>query len=208
MFLVLLAGTVFAATPADAIASAVASRAGVPVTDVEVRELGLSAEWLAQDADWVVDLPVAQTRFAGATPVVLRQGATRFPLRPRVVTYAEIPVAASSVKSGEPVVLATARIASDRLRSEEPVPAGAWVARVAIAAGEPVTTARARRAPDLADGADVKVLAGAGPLRVAAPGKLMEDAYVGAPVSVLNLATRAVLHGTYRGEHVVVLETP
>ena len=193
-----------AARPVDAIASAVAARVGVPVADVEVTGLGLP-----EDAN-VVDLPAGQRRFTGATTVSLRRedAPVRYSLRPRVVTWHAVPVAERSVRAGEPVSLVTARVASDVLRTEDPVTGGRWVARVGIEAGAPVTTARVRPAPDLADGADVKLIAGSGALRVAAPGRLLSDAWVGAPVSVLNLATRAVLKGTYRGENTVALEGP
>jgi flagella basal body P-ring formation protein FlgA len=198
-----------AARPVDAIASAVAARVGVPVADVEVTGLGLPED-ANVDAAWVVDLPAGQRRFTGATTVSLRRedAPVRFSLRPRVVTWHAVPVAERSVRAGEPVSLVTARVASDVLRTEDPVTGGRWVARVGIEAGAPVTTARVRPAPDLADGADVKLIAGTGALRVAAPGRLLSDAWVGAPVSVLNLATRAVLKGTYRGENTVALEGP
>jgi len=201
--------TALAARPADAIAAAVAARAGVPATDVEVTGLGLP-EGADVDAVWRVDLPAGQRRFTGTTAVYLQRedGPARFALRPRVVTWHEVPVAERSVRAGEAVALVRARVASDVLRAEEPVDEGRWVARVGIEAGTPVTTARVRAAPDLADGAEVKLLAGSGALRVAAPGRLLGDAWIGAPVSVLNLATRAVLKGTYRGENTVALEGP
>jgi hypothetical protein len=208
MVLALLAGIAHAVLPAEAIASAVSARAGVPATDVEVSALGLPATALV-DGAWGVELPPGLRKFTGSTPVTLsRPDGARFAVRPRIVTFSMVPVAQLSVRAGEPVALAQARVASDVLRSEDPVGEGRWVARVALAAGDPVTVSRVRQAPDLGQGADVKLTAGSGPLVVAAPGRLMADAYVGAPVSVLNLATRAVLKGTYRGNHVVALEGP
>ncbi len=202
-----LASLALAATPADAIRAAVATRAQVPLADVEVGPLGLLPAVASLDTDWEVRFP-GDTVFRGSTAVQLTGGGRSYALRPSVVTWREVPVAAESVRAGEPVVLATARVSSDRLKSETPVSVGAWQARVAIAAGEPVTTARVRPLPDLRNGAEVRVLAGAGALQVRAPGKLMEDAFVGAPVAVLNLATKVVQRGTYRGNGTVALETP
>jgi len=208
MLLALLVGVAHAVLPAEAIASVVSARVGVPLADVEVTALGLPAQAVV-DGAWGVELPPGLRKFTGSTPVtLLRPDGARFAVRPRIVTYAMVPVAQGSVRAGEPIVLTQARTASDVLRSEEPVGEGRWVARVAIAAGDPVTASRVRQAPDLGQGADVQLTAGSGPLVVAAPGRLMADAYVGAPVPVLNLATRAVLKGTYRGNHVVALEGP
>lgn len=205
--LIALASVALAATPTDAVRAAVAARAQVPVADVEVGPLGLLPAVAALDTDWEVRFP-GDAAFRGSTAVQLTGGGRSYALRPHVITWREVPVAAESVRAGDAVVLTVARVASDRLKSETPVAAGAWQARVALAAGEPVTTARVRPLPDLRNGAEVKVLAGSGGLQVRAPGKLMEDAFVGAPVAVLNLATKAVQRGTYRGDGTVALETP
>lgn len=203
----LLASVALASTPADAVRAAVAARAQVPLEDVEVGPLGLLPEVAALDTDWEVRFP-GDVAFRGGTAVQLVGAGRSFALRPRVVTWREVPVAAAAVRAGDAVVLTTARVASDRLRSETPVVAGAWQARVSMGAGEPVTAERVRPMPDLRNGAEVKVLAGSGSLQVRAPGKLMEDAFVGAPVAVLNLATKVVQRGTYRGDSTVALESP
>lgn len=205
--LFVLASVALAATPIDAIRVAVAARAKVPLADVEVGSLGLLPAVAALDTDWDVQFP-GDALFRGSTAVQLRGGGRTYALRPHVITWREMPVAAESVRAGDAIQLTTARVASDRLRSETPVAPGDWLARVAIGAGEPVTTARVRVLPDLRAGAEVKVLAGVGGLQVRAPGKLMEDAFVGAPVAVLNLATKVVQRGTYRGDGTVALESP
>ena len=52
-----------------------------------------------------------------------------------------------------------------------------------------------RTAPDARSGDDVTVLVESGALRIQAPGRLMEDATLGEPVRVSNLATGAVMTG-------------
>lgn len=212
--LAVLLTSALAATPAVSIRQAAAQQAGVPETDVEVGMLGLPEAVAQRDATWDVLFPVAGS-FTGATPVVLVAEGARYQLRPRIVVTRSVPVARAAVRPGERVELVEARVGSDRLRGEVPVPmpsttapTQAWQARVALAAGEPVTTTRVRAYPDLLQGAEVKLEAGAGKLSVRAPGRLLEDAFVGARVGVLNLATRAVQRGVYRGDGTVALESP
>jgi flagella basal body P-ring formation protein FlgA len=209
-----LLASALAATPVQAIREAAARHAGVPEVDVDVGMLGLPDAVAQRDATWDVQFPAAGT-FTGATPVLLVADGARYQLRPRIVVTRTVPVAAAAARTGERVEIVTARVGSDRIRGEVPVAlptaAGApcaWQARVAIAAGEPVTTARVRPYPDLLQGTDVKLEAGGGRLTVQAPGRLLEDAFVGARVGVLNLATRAVQRGVYHGNGTVALESP
>ncbi|MEN9785847.1 MAG: Chaperone for flagella basal body P-ring formation [Pseudomonadota bacterium] len=209
-----LLASALAATPSQAVRLAAARQAGVSEDDVEVGMLGLPPATAERDAAWEVQFP-AGGAFTGATPVLLVSDGARFQLRPRIVVTRTVAVAAASARPGERVELVPARVGSDRIRGEVPVPlpsgpdaARGWQARVAIAAGEPVTTARVRPYPDRLQGTDVKVVADVGRLSVRAPGRLLEDAFVGAQVGVLNLATRAVQRGVYHGDGIVALESP
>lgn len=193
-----------AATPSEAIRGAVATRLGIPVADVEVSAMapipGL------QEADWSVELPLSGP-ITGNVPVVLRSGAGRYAVRPVIVAWREVPVAAEATAAGQTVPLAMARVSSDRLRGETVVERGSsWVARVDLAAGDPVTTSRARAEPDARRGAEIRVVTECGALSIQAPGVLLGDAYVGKPVSAMNLSTHVVLSGTYRSDGVVLLE--
>jgi flagella basal body P-ring formation protein FlgA len=204
---VLLSGVASAALPEVAVRDAVARRVGVPVADVEVGSLGLLPS-AAVDAAWIVDFAPSST-FTGSTTLTLRNGDVRYVVRPRIVIWRDVPVAAEAVAPGQPLTLVTARVSSDRLRGETPVdPVLTWDATVSFAAGDPVTINRARPQPDLREGAAVRIESGAGSLSVSAPGELLSDAQVGQRVAVLNLATRAVQHGVYRGGTIVALEAP
>jgi flagella basal body P-ring formation protein FlgA len=179
----------------------------VALADVEVGPLRLPAS-AAVDGPWQVSLP-SNAVFTGATTMTLSNGEARFVVRPRVVVWKEVPVAASAVAAGSPVEVGSARVASDVLRGEVPVdPSLAWDATVSFAVGQPVTMNRVRPRADVREGAAVRIEAGIGPLSVSAPGELLSDARVGQRVAVLNLATRAVQDGVYRGGNVVALEAP
>jgi flagella basal body P-ring formation protein FlgA len=206
-FVLLLTGSASAALPEAVVREVVAARAGVALADVEVGPLGLPASALV-DGAWQVSLP-SNAVFTGATTMTLSNGPARFVVRPRVVVWREVPVAASAVSAGSPVEVGSARVASDVLRGEVPVdPSLAWDATVSFTAGQPVTMNRVRPRADVREGAAVRIEAGVGPLSVSAPGELLSDARVGQRVAVLNLATRAVQDGVYRGENVVALEAP
>lgn len=106
------------------------------------------------------------------------------------------------------MTLATSRVPCSALHGESPVDAStSWQANVALAAGDPVTTARVHKWPDVQKGASVRIEAIAGALTVTAPGQVLQDGYTGRKVSVLNLATRAVLSGTYAGNNVVTVQS-
>lgn len=202
-----LTGSASAALPEEVVREAVAARAGVPVVDVEVGPLGLASS-AAVDGPWQVSLPSGAV-FTGATSLTLVNGAARYVVRPRVVVWRTLPVAAAAVSPGAPLEIAYARVASDVLRGETPVdPALAWDAAVSFAEGQPVTVNRVRPRADVREGTPVRIEAGLGSLSVSAPGELLSDARVGQRVSVLNLATRAVQHGVYRGANIVALEAP
>jgi flagella basal body P-ring formation protein FlgA len=194
--LCILAMAFAASTPEQAIRDAVAARVGVPVTDVEVQPLGLP-----EGTGWAAELPAVGVVW-GVVPVTVRgvlpTGDARYAVRPRIEVFKQLPVATLAVSSGEVVPVTIARVAMDSLRGATPVDATrAWEARVDLPAQTPLTTRSVRLRPDAKAGRTVSIIAGSGPLRVMAPGQLSEDAFVGATVHVVNLATRVVLVGTF-----------
>lgn len=204
--LLLAVGLAGASTPGEAVRDAVARHESVSVEDVQVEDILVAGA--PADATWVVSLPAA-AGLCGRVPVVLTADAHRYAVVAPITTWRDVPIAEKAVASGERLVLGTARVPCTQLRGETPVdPETIWQAGVSIPAGAPVTTARVRPWPDVQKGAAVRIEAVSGVLVVAAPGELLQDGYAGQKVSVLNLATRAVLVGTYAGSNVVTLEAP
>lgn len=194
-------------TPAEAVRQAVATRESVPVEDVYVGELPALAGAPA-DAAWSVDLPES-VELCGSVPVVLSAEGHRHAVRAPITVWRTTPITAQAVAIGGRIDTVEARVACDALHGESPVtPGQPYEARTAFAAGAPVTTARVRAWPDVEKGAEVRIVATAGRLTVAAPGELLQDGYTGGKVAVLNLATHAVLTGTYTGNNVVKLAGP
>ena len=196
----------FAFTPAEALRDAVARQEAVPAADVEIGSLGTLAG-APENAEWSVRLP--ENTLCGRVPVVLTAGTHRYTVTAPITVWRELPVAAAAVGPGAAITLQTARVPCTLLRGETPVdPTQSWEAAVSIAAGAPVTQARVHTTPDVAKGSNVRIEATAGALTVAAPGQLLQDGFSGQKVSVLNLATRAVLVGTYSGNNIVTLAAP
>lgn len=194
-------------TPEQAVRQAVAAHESVSVEDVYVGALPVMAG-APVEADWTVDLPEA-VGLCGSVPMVLTAEGRRHAIRAPITVWHTAPVATAPVTAGQRVPLGSARVSCESLHGETPVdPGRPYEARVAFAAGAPVTTARVRAWPDVEKGAEVRIVAAAGRLTVAAPGELLQDAYTGRPVAVLNLATHAVLTGTYTGNNVVKLAGP
>ena len=114
-------------------------------------------------------------------------------LRPSLAITVTGPVAPRTLRAGERFVpeqgaidlAAVAPLAGD----------GPLIATRALEAGQPVTARTARPAPDADHGARVHVVVTRGPIRVAAPAELLEDAFLGAEVLVRNHATGAVQRG-------------
>ena len=201
-------GSVWAAgsDPNLAIQAAVAERLQLPVSDIEVTGVsatGVSATGVSATgaADWQVQLPSVGP-LCGSTPVVIwdttEPSRTRQVVRPYITAWQTLPVAAAAVGAGEMVTAAQGRVSCVRLRGEQPVdPNKNWQARVDLDAGAPLTTARVRLMPDAVSGTTVRIAAGVNGLLVVAPGVLSEDAFVGASVRVVNLATHVQLVGIY-----------
>jgi flagella basal body P-ring formation protein FlgA len=200
----LCAHALAAASPELAVQEAVAARLDVPVTDVEVGPLGLP-----QGLNWVAELPSVGPVWGKVRVTVrgvLPSGDARYVLSSDIQAFRQLPIAASAVRAGEVVPVTTARVAMDSLRGATPVdPAGTWVARTDMLAQAPLTTRSVRPRPDAQEGQSVRIVAGSGAVRVSAPGQLGEDAFVGAEIHVVNLATRAVLVGRYTAEGEVLV---
>jgi len=79
-------------------------------------------------------------------------------------------------------------------------PSHAWKAKSTIHAGEPITSLRADPLPDAFRGQNVEIYVEHGSLRIRASGQLMKDAFIGQPVSVLNLSTQTTVTGIYQGD--------
>jgi hypothetical protein len=196
----------------EAVRSAISQRTGYPPSDVEVANLGLPST-APEHASWDVDLN-PDGPYCGGVPMRVTafgdKGAVfRYNLRPHVTIWIEAPLADRNTDPGEPVTLRIGRIPLETLRGENPVdPETPLQARVTLLEGDPVTEERARPLPDAREGSSVTVVAGRGAVLVQAPGRLDEDAYVGKPVRVVNLATRTVLTGTYRADGLVQVGSP
>lgn len=196
-----------ALTPSEAVRQAVALHESVPAADVEVTEVGAIANPPA-GVPWTVRLP-EETGLCGSVPVVLEADGHRYATRASVAVWRDVPVAETAAAPGQEVHVTTARRSCSALHGETSVDAThPWEAAVSLAAGSPVTTARVRALPDVRRGAGVRIESSAGALTVAAPGELLQDGFIGGRVTVLNLATRAVLAGTYSDAGVVTVKGP
>ena len=191
--------------PAElAIRDAVAARLDVPSSSVEVSGVGRLPN-APELAEWVVTLPRTGS-ILGDVPVSVRTGTLRYAVRPHIIVWRDLPVAADEVAAGAPVLVSRARVSSDEERGEAIGAGGSWTARVALPAGTPLTNQNVRPSPDIYRGATVRIIADAGLVSVSAPGEILDDGFLGESVAVLNLATRTVQSGVYRGGSVVILE--
>jgi flagellar basal body P-ring formation protein FlgA len=179
----------------------------VPVADVEVPFLGMGRALSCPDGARIEVTPTKGEAWRGVSDLTVTGigadgvSCDRLRIRPRVEIWMDVPVAAAAVAAGQAVPVRAGRVLRSRLRgapvSMSAVSAGAGnlEAKVPLAEGEPVTVLVVRTAPDARSGDDVTVLVQAGALRIKAPGRLMEDAALGQPVRVANLATGAVMTG-------------
>ena len=119
-------------------------------------------------------------------------GTWRF--RPALDIWLEVPVAAEDFRIGDRVVTEEGLVRIQDVKGK-PVGEGIWLARVAISAGEALTERVLRAMPDSPKGSRVRIESQHGLLTVAADGRLMEDAFFGKEVRVLNLATRNTQRG-------------
>ena len=115
-------------------------------------------------------------------------------MRPALDIWKPFPVAASDAAVGELVSTRVEPVLLKEIRGQQ-VGEGTWVARVALSEGDPLTDRVLRRRPDSARGSVVRIEVRQGALTIAADGRLMEDAFVGEDVRVLNLATRSTQRG-------------
>lgn len=192
--------------PVDAVASVVAGRLSVPVTDVEVTELVLPAN-VPANATWQAELPSVGPVW-GHVPVVLRgstgQQVLRYTVRPNIRVWRELPVAGKATPAGARVEVKVRRVALDTLRGAEPADADQdWRARVDLAENAPLTQSCVEPMPAAVEGALVRIVTGSGGLVVVAPGRLEQDAFLGAAVRVTNLSTKIQLNGVYETDGIV-----
>jgi hypothetical protein len=82
---------------------------------------------------------------------------------------------------------------------------GPSIATRPVRAGTPLHPGLARPAPDVPSGAQVRVVVARGPVRVAAPGTLVEAGFLGRAVRVRNAVTGAVQRGTLSDPDTVLL---
>jgi hypothetical protein len=130
-------------------------------------------------------------------------GSWRF--RPALDIWKKVPVAAADYAPDQKVDSVSGLVRLSDIQGNS-VAEGAWLARVSISSGEALTDRVLRRAPDSVRGSSVRVEARAGALVVGADGKLLEDAFLGEEVRVLNLATRSTQRGRFTAGNRVVLE--
>ena len=115
-------------------------------------------------------------------------------MRPALDIWTVFPVATSDSSVGEVVSSRLEPVLLQNIRGVE-VGEGTWVARVSLKEGEPLTDRVLRRRPDSDRGSVVRIEIIHGALSIGADGRLMEDAFVGDDVRVLNLATRSTHTG-------------
>lgn len=197
---------------AGCIALAVAGVMGVPVQDVVVE--GLTAEIQAMEAEsWEVKLPVNMSPLgvvSVSTVAHLPDGSyRRMVVRPRIEAWGEAPVAEMDVLPGQPVALKKARIPLSTLNGSPPADIEKpWLAKSTLQAGEAVTIGEVRPVPDAIRGSDVAVVVETRGIRVEAPGRLSEDAFVGQTVRVTNLFTQKGISGVYQADGTVLVGVP
>ena len=130
-------------------------------------------------------------------------GSWRF--RPALEIWKEVKVAANDAAQNEPVEAISGLARISEIQGAE-VGEGSWIARTPIKAGQPLTDRVLKRSPDSDRGSMVRIEARIGSLVVGADGRLMEDAFIGEEVRVLNLATRSTQRGRFLANNRVALE--
>lgn len=201
---------------AEAIRRHVAGEVGVALEDVEVMHLGLTGSLDCPDGTPMLVETAYNERFQGHTRLRVTAGDAGSPcadvrLRTRLRVWVRVPVAATPVAAGDRVPVELGRVPLERVDGET-IPldevGGAWLARVPLRAGAPVLAGAVRPLPAAFDGEEVILEGAVGELSIRAPGRLLGDAYVGAEVQVINLATHVVQRGTFGADGVVRLSLP
>lgn len=189
----------------EALVQHVAAKVGVAPGDVEVQHLGVAElPACAEDATFLVESAPGE-RFLGSADVqVLAYTETArcalLRLQPRLLVWRAVPVATAPANPGEVVRWAPGRVPLGKLvgapLDPDRLETGQWVARTTLPENTPLTDLVVRPAPDGPRGQEVVLMAGARDLLVAAPGRLMGDAFLGERVTIANLASGAVVTGT------------
>ena len=181
-----------------------ASTLGDRAADVEVLDVALGRPLACPDGAAIeVSTPPGED-FLGRVPVGLI-GRTpsgdvcdRLRITARFRVWVDLPVVAEARAAGESIgPVRRARVDRAAVIGRPVSAEAALVARIPIESGTPLTDQTVRPAPLAAEGATVTLVAGAGPLTISATGRLLEDALPGQPVRVANLATGAVVQGTF-----------
>ena len=197
----------YAGTPAEAVQAAIAEKLGVPAADVSVLKVGLAA--VPGDCTWTVELPSDQ--LWGTVSMELQAELSDKSIRTyrtwaKVYVWAEVPVAAEDVPTGEKIPVRMERQQLDLLYGARPVdPEKSWRANVALSEGEMLTSLRVRPWPDAEKDSPVQIRVQRGSLVIQAPGQVAEDVWVGKPVEVTNLLTKAELTGIYTADGNVLI---
>lgn len=189
---------------ADVVRAHARERLGDSAVDVELLSLALGRP-LACPAGAAIAVHTAPGEdFLGLVPVDLLGRAPdgtvceRLRTTARFRVWVDAPVAVEARAPGAPVgPVSRARVDRASIIGRPVTDAASRVARVPLEPGTPLTDQTTRPAPLAAEGATVTLVAGTGPLTISATGRLLEDALPGQPVRVANLATGAVVQGTF-----------
>lgn len=170
--------------------------------EVELVEIGRTLAD-GESLRWVGDpcLPYPRLRaevFRGPTRVA------SLPVRARLSLWVRGPTAPRDVQPGE-AFEPVPGLVDWRTAQGHPL-SGTVQARVPLHEGDAITPRVASRVPDAASGSSVELVLEKGVVRITASGQLTRAAFVGDRVSVRNLATRAVQHGTLVDRTTVVLD--
>ncbi len=201
--ILLLLSSALAASPADELASYAADRC--EATRVEVLHLGLpdpsqlaSVTFEGNPCRGRPNLVVTTEEAGGAR--------RRMALRPHLALYGAVPVAAGPAAQGQLVEVRHEERRLDQLSGKPFVGAGPWRARTDMRAGTPITARWAEPVPTAQNGADITVVTARGGLRIAANGRLLQDAAEGQMVRALVEATGAVVRGRLTNAKTVVMQ--
>ncbi len=180
----------------------IADALGVPEHAVEIHSNGVGDGYLCGPSA-AIDVVTAPNesfqRYTHARIRAVENGVVCADLRVRaeVWVWMDVPVAAASAGAGDVLKIKVER----RLRHEtQGIPVdpsnGPFVAVAPIMADTPVVVGRVKARPDWEAGAMVSIRAGAGPLTIRVPGRLLADARVGDEVRVASPSTGTVVVGT------------
>lgn len=209
IFLAAIIGSAFASDAAQGLQSLVSQtiRAHVAevrmmdIADVDVGVLGMQVPDTCGGEPSVDVSSMPGEQFRGLTRFRIELSSEgevcgRFTITPRIVLYAEVPVAKQSYEAGERVAFQSRRMAMASVRGALVDPTiGNYIATRPVSAGEPLTHRRVKREPAAATGQGVDIIISVGGITIKAEGRMLVDANLGERVRVANLATDTVVQG-------------